>query len=354
MEQEQTKGLYSLISKYRSALMGFAALCILVFHIYEPLFPEGSTLYSFELLFIQCGYFGVDLFLYLSGLGLVNAMEKSKSIPQFYLRRVRRLLLPYVLVLIIQSIFDKWSMKKVLLTLCGYNFYAKNAYTFLWFVPTIITFYLLFPLYYKLFSAVKNKTVLTFSLVALWTITLMALGSYIRNDLYIFMDSIPEFLIGIWIGYYGRQKDIKFNRYYVYAAFITYLVGMMIFLKMFQGAISFPFAHFRIIAPMLVATAMLIIVPVILDKLQNTKIKGKFFAWVGTFSLELYCVQELFVRIVNPYIEGKMPLVIRNILLLVVVVALGYLLGLMNQLCCQFFSKPRNLKKPSQPSTTSS
>ena len=85
-----------ILSEYRIAIFGFAALWIFMRHtIHCGDFTYIQPMYWF----FQFGDAGVDIFLFLSGYGLTLSLEKSKSITTFYKKRFRRLapILPNVL-----------------------------------------------------------------------------------------------------------------------------------------------------------------------------------------------------------------------------------------------------------------
>lgn len=63
---------------------------------------------------------------------------------------------------------EKWEMSAFWKNVLCINFYQINMYSFLWFVPAIMTFYLLFPLYYKIFSKASNKLVFTGAVIMIW------------------------------------------------------------------------------------------------------------------------------------------------------------------------------------------
>lgn len=73
------------IIKYRTAVMGFAALWIMFFHEGMVLYFSNPLLYNLERFVKKTGFAGVDIFLLLSGMGLVYAIQKE-SIPYFYYR----------------------------------------------------------------------------------------------------------------------------------------------------------------------------------------------------------------------------------------------------------------------------
>ena len=55
----------------------------------------------------------------------------------------------------------------------------------MWFVPAILTLYLVFPLYWAIFSRAKNKTVFTLTVLVIWLLVSMVLrdrlrGGYVR------------------------------------------------------------------------------------------------------------------------------------------------------------------------------
>ena len=92
---------WGLVSKYRSQLFGFAILWIMCMHSREftPLLDD--AILSQYILYdgiILVGGVGVDIFLFLSGVGLYYAQEKGPTLGQFYARRFQRLLIPYLVI----------------------------------------------------------------------------------------------------------------------------------------------------------------------------------------------------------------------------------------------------------------
>ena len=83
---------YALLSKYRSELMGLAALWVMLFHAFQLNigFAPLRLLKSF-------GYAGVDIFVLLSGMGLCMSFVKRDGEPlrTYFLRRAGRILPAY-------------------------------------------------------------------------------------------------------------------------------------------------------------------------------------------------------------------------------------------------------------------
>ena len=191
------------LSEYRNALMGIAALSIYFFHAWIPitLEPQESSVICLSFLerFLkENGFLGVDIFFFLSGIGLTFAVEKV-SLPRFYYRRIRRIILPFVTVGIIRGIVQNWGWSLIIRNITGFNFFTKDVNAFLWFVPAILTFYLFFPAYYKLFTKVQNKILFTAGVIMIWLLVSTIIKDTARGDLFGFTNRIPVFVIGILI-----------------------------------------------------------------------------------------------------------------------------------------------------------
>ena len=111
--QDSRSGLLDTVSKYRSQIMGFAAMWVFIYHVRDEalLFFHVPGLQRVEIFFNNIGFCGVDMFLFLSGGGLYYALNKH-NLTVFYKRRYRRLIPPFVLVCIIKAIAGKWEFMK--------------------------------------------------------------------------------------------------------------------------------------------------------------------------------------------------------------------------------------------------
>ena len=83
------------VSRYRGELMGAAILFIILFHV-----PLARSDMFFGLR--RCGNIGVDMFLFLSGIGLWYSWVKNPSVSHFYKRRLLRIFPTW---LVISSIY---------------------------------------------------------------------------------------------------------------------------------------------------------------------------------------------------------------------------------------------------------
>ena len=83
---------FKLLSKYRSVLMGLAMLWVMYFHT-PVIFSEHN-----QWLFHRIGFYGVDIFLFLSAFGLYYSLSKHKNIWQFYKARFIRIFPAFFIV----------------------------------------------------------------------------------------------------------------------------------------------------------------------------------------------------------------------------------------------------------------
>lgn len=78
----QTKSDYFVISKFRNVLFGIAIWSIMIFH-----FAEDKIQYcesdSWSIKILNQGVIGVEIFLFLSGLGLYFSMKKKQQLACF-------------------------------------------------------------------------------------------------------------------------------------------------------------------------------------------------------------------------------------------------------------------------------
>ena len=208
-------GIGALINKHRKAIMGFAALYIFLFHEYVRLSPDGSWLGEIIRRPIRWGFVGVDMFLFLSGIGLTYAIQKS-GILKFYYRRLRRVVFPYIVTGIVLALIQGWTFSKFIGNVSGFNFFAKTMYSFLWFVTAIVTFYLLFPLYDKIMRKFSSAVVFTGIILCIWVLLSMSLESTMaaagRTEFYGFTNRIPIFVLGVMMGRLTQKQDIVITK----------------------------------------------------------------------------------------------------------------------------------------------
>lgn len=331
---------FELLTKYRGAIMGIAALSIYYFHAWTPLTlePQESSIIilSFiEHVYKEIGFLGVDIFFLLSGIGLTFAIKKE-SLAKFYYRRMRRIILPFVTIGIIRGITQNWSWATIIGNITGFNFYAKDVNSFLWFVPAIITLYLFFPLYYKFFSKSQNKIIFTSSVIVIWLFITLLVRNTMRYDLFGFTNRIPVFAIGILIGYLiQNHKGIVFSIH-------TYISLILILILGLYLAYLTSYKEYELIVPMgncflptlLIAVSSSFLIAKLLDMINNRFAKIgiiliKILEFFGIISLEFYCVQSWFVDIITLLLEDGWSKHLVNLSIFLLVTSTAWLMSVL-------------------------
>ena len=81
---------WASLSRYRGVLMGIAIIMIVLFHV---ALPRSSAFFGLK----RMGNMGVDIFFFLSGIGLWFAWTKRPELLHFYRRRLLRILPAWLL-----------------------------------------------------------------------------------------------------------------------------------------------------------------------------------------------------------------------------------------------------------------
>lgn len=142
-----------IFSRLRNELMGVATLLIVICHTTKFNLVMPSWLFT---LLGNCGV-GVDIFLFLSGLGIFYSYLKRKesSVPlyKWLIRRYLRIVIPCAFFIIPITLYEysystTLDLNGILLNLSGYGFLVGKGS--LWFVACILLLYVITPLIHSL------------------------------------------------------------------------------------------------------------------------------------------------------------------------------------------------------------
>jgi peptidoglycan/LPS O-acetylase OafA/YrhL len=138
--REQSKTAYDLLTQYRLAIFGLAALWIYCRHTIHNY--DYTYLQPFQSVF-NIGDAGVDVFLFLSGFGLYFSLQKNSSALVFYKKRLLRIL-PSFLLFSIVLCFERGTFQRV-----GWNplLCLKSLFSGWWYVVFILFAYAFTPPY---------------------------------------------------------------------------------------------------------------------------------------------------------------------------------------------------------------
>lgn len=328
-----------LISKYRSELMGIAIIWVILYHL---ILTQNSP-YSFGFLdsILGNGYEGVDIFLYLSGFGLVRSWNKclqqnhSHAINLFYKRRILRLAPTYIFICILYSIYqNNWNTLFYSISTIG-HWINHNRYD--WYVPTILLLYLSFPILYKLIQKYKFRfLIISFIIILLVTISFNYLS--ITNDLRMLSISrIPIFILGI---YHGICPISYFNRSYYFRNTILMFIGLVLLFSLKHSPLRILFCGG------LYQLTFLFITPglchIISWTLNTIKlpILNRILSLLGILSYELYLIHlKLIENIVKLPFFGEINHWVYFTILIILIITISYMTNKLMHIILNIISK---------------
>ena len=146
------------------------------------------------------------------------------------------MILPFLVVALLNSYTKGWSSAQFWQNVLCISFYRTNVYAILLFVPAILTLYLFFPLYYRLFTRSSGKIRFTLCALTIWLICSLFATNGMRGDLFGFTNRIPIFIIGILTGWLSQKGNPVFDRLTWKLLGLTFLLGLYLsYLSIYQN-----------------------------------------------------------------------------------------------------------------------
>lgn len=216
-------------------LKGFSIMTIVVMHLIQVYMRNlPGIVYTGASL----GGTGVHVFFFCSGFGLyLSQSKKCLGVKEFYSRRLKKIYVPYIIIVLISFcipfMYQESDRIPALLShiFLFKMFVPKYEISFglqLWYISTIIQFYLIFPFLYNLYQKTKNtKKILGWALLVsvCWWILTAYLGKgeeRVWNSF--FLQYLWEFVLGMEIaGYLKDGGTIEIKRWQL---IVTAAVGL--------------------------------------------------------------------------------------------------------------------------------
>ena len=267
-------------------LQVIAAFQILFFHLWAPL-----TSTQIEQFILKTAYVGVDMFFFLSAYSLAG--REIDYVP-FLKDRVLKLYAKFAFFVLIMALFSKsFGVIRAVKSLMFIEFFQKGGGAFLWFIPAILIFYAVYPLFLKWNSRLKVIWVLLIWLIA---------GVFSEHVLsytavFIFTNRIPVILAGYLFKTYctGNRDAImpdnnKMNRTIQILrrswVVLIPLGALLLYMYGFKVRLNFPIKDmFYVLA-----------IPTVLGLVTLSSYVKKYAVTesLGSITLELYAVQMIF------------------------------------------------------------
>lgn len=260
----------------------------------------------------QAASFVVYGFIFLSG--IKQFLEKNKNIDYFeyYKKRLVKIVLPYILWLLIYYAYDcinnieVFNFKNLI-----YYLYSGDYIGHFYFVAVIVQFYLLMPLWKKLFSKVSPHIMIPLSLI--FTV---AIGQNLANIIGIFKPNynfrlssnvfIPYLFYwtaGAYVGinYEKASKIFKSCKKFIFIAFL--FVSIFSLSAAYYSSVSEKyFSWLEDVMTMYRISAVIFIFTLAFGKASKI-CKYRFFKYIDMSSYNIYLCHCLVLKIVNQYLQ---------------------------------------------------
>ena len=289
----------SLLSKYRTELMGFAILIIVLYHFCNR---GGTSLIdkTARFLFSQ-GYVGVDIFLVVSGLGLTYSMLKDDNIKLYYHKRWVRIFPFFTFITLVECWIirgEPFGLALLRSTTLGYWF----GFPYIdWYIPALVGLYVIYPLFY--FTVVKPRRYRSALIIGiLFFIAGVVVAEYDIGDWkhQVFVYRIPDFVMGCMVAV-TIKDGYKENKWTIRYILTSFIIGAFVFILEIGAPHSIWFTNLCFTPLYLVILCRLFNY---FNSYNHIKIMLIPFGFMGLFTLELYRISSSFERLL---IDEKCP-----------------------------------------------
>lgn len=285
------------ISKYRSELFGLAIIYVMVYHyladvcngIARGFVDETTGWAAFAQGFMAWhGRSAVEIFVFLSGLGLYYSFVKDSSLKRYFSRRYKRILIPYAIV---GTIF--WALKDLILHSNGIKIFVADIsfYTLatrsvhsIWFIGLLLFAYLIFP---WVFKVIEKRGFFGFAVILLLSYALpevLVLASHtIGANVSIVTTRLPLFIYGVYFAKFVREG----RRISWLAAVPIILAGFAI--KFLTLAVPFDPIIERYLEG-IYTLGLIVFLTAVLRLISGLKYFNIGLRYLGKYSIELYLV----------------------------------------------------------------
>lgn len=283
------------ISRYRGELMGAAMLFVILFHVG---LPREDAFYGLR----RIGNIGVDMFLFLSGVGLWFSWTKRPSLKHFFTRRYLRIYPAWLIIACLFYIPDflgprQFSTNIIDLlgdVLINWDFWLHDELSF-WYIPATMMLYLFAPAYMQLI--IKHPVYRWLPVVMIMWCILVQYVTPIHaavGHLEIFWSRVPIFFIGINFGKAVKEKRCMdgASLWLIMLVFVMAFASSVFLEQVRHG--QFPLFIERMLYIPLTVTAILLLNRVFR---RTPKWFNATFREVGALSLEAYLIHLHFVLV---------------------------------------------------------
>ena len=208
----------SVLSQYRGALMGISIILIIVFH-----FTDDCHYYSYHFsgwisfFWRYISSSSVDAFLFFSGLGLYYSMKKRSDVRSFYIRRLKRILIPYCIVavpsyILLDVCVDKTGWGEAIKDFTFITFFSDGDRLY-WYIGLMLLCYLIYPYIFQIVDSARDAIdgeIRLISMVSAVTVLALVIALY-EKDMF---GNVNIALLRLGL-YYSMKKRSDVRSFYI-------------------------------------------------------------------------------------------------------------------------------------------
>lgn len=319
----------------RKFIMGVACLWIMFLHCHFE--TDFYPLFALE----RFGFTQVDVFMFLSGMGLYLSLSKQSNSWIFYQKRMARVIPAYLVFALIyvgyQFLCGEIEVYEALGVLTLTSYWQRGRHVFSWFGQAIILYYIIAPLFYRLISENREKKRrLAFMLLLTVIISVM----FNRGNLVLAVSRLPSFFIGMLFAAFHNDETISASKIkavgIVCSAISVILVACA---DLFLGDLVAKYigeGYSIIFLPLfLLPLGECLVLADVADFLRRvsfTRILARFMEKLGEYTFEIYLAQTLLNIIFSPIISNFNSAVVGNLFRLALAVISLLLAVIVNRL----------------------
>lgn len=258
--------------------MGWAIVWIMMLHFtFITIKPLGFI--------AQYGFAGVDIFMFVSGFGLYFSIDHNKNLLAYFKKRIIRIFPTYYLVGIASSlIIYHDTLPNYIFRYSTIGFWTNSIY-WEWYIPSIVVFYLLAPIFKRAIDSRLITTITLFAIIILIASYIIVSQEFVNDkDPHFFMlYRAPEFIFGMICGHWTK-KGTAINLYY-----ILMTLGIPFFIILFpkhHDIYNFKYLSLAFLLPLFTISFITLS--------KQIKQINPVLSKIGKASLEIYLIQAIF------------------------------------------------------------
>ena len=269
----------NLLSQYRTPLMGLAALMIVVCH--APSY--GVEMPRLIASLLGRGGLGVDIFLFLSGIGCWYSLSKGTTPGSWYSKRFMRIFVPYLFMQIPfwlwQLLDGTFSLPHELLVFSTIGFWLYHVGA--WYVALLVPLYLLTPPLFRLLQNKYRGLIAILLIVVLVIVCMLPIEQFrgvtheVLSNLQWAFGRVPSFIIGMALAPLVK-KGVKIN------AILLIVLPLVFYVLVHEFIDKNTPTQWCLVVP------AMIVLTIFLKLIKETGFLYRFISWMGIVSLESY------------------------------------------------------------------